>query len=245
MLCLLSLSTPASQVENRWLPLGEVPRGLWLPVTLMRTISAGKAKAGSPVILELTQPVPAGANRVLDAHARILGTVVRSEDSATAAGQSTLQMRFTSLELGKDNRPAVFAVRAIATYAEVAETAAPVSAPADRGNPSAANWTTRQIGGDEVYRAGWAGDVYNRTMQKVGSADFHGVYSQPVPLPGSSAMLARAVGPFSTSARGLYGFGDETHMTSDSGVLTLCSPKHLALHGGDALLLEVTGFPGE
>lgn len=74
-------------------------------------------------------------------------------------------------------------VIAVASMMEVNDTAAPANGSTDRGNPSQANWTTRQVGGDEVYRSGWVGDVYDDVMKKVGFADYYGVYSTALPIP--------------------------------------------------------------
>ena len=59
-----------------------------------------------------------------------------------------------------------------------------------------ADWTTRQIGGDQVYLSSRRDKVYNTVSEPVGRADFTGVYANP----SSIYPLPRAVGPFSTTA---------------------------------------------
>ena len=56
-------------------------------------------------------------------------------------------------------------------------------------------------------RSGWVGDVVGSGTRTVGSADYYGVYSLPVKLQGADgAMVPRAMGVFSTTAEGLYGY---------------------------------------
>ena len=49
----------------------------------------------------------------------------------------------------------------------------------DRGTSDPADWTTRQIGGDEVYRSAGSGKVYDQYSEPVGHADLQGVYADP------------------------------------------------------------------
>lgn len=225
---------PAQDTVRALLP------GLWLPVELRRGVVAGKTAVGTPVEAGVTQRVPLGNNRFLDRHTKLRGVVVLSKaGNKPQTGQSEVQIRFTSIESRGQAVPVQVTVLAVANFVDVSDTAVPVSNPSDRGNPSAANWTTRQVGGDEVFRSGWVGDVCNTVMKKVGNADFNGVYSVPVALAGIQTPLPRAVGAFSTSARGLYGFNEDVTMTSTGGVFTLRSAHKAVLHGGDNLLVEI------
>jgi len=125
---------------------------------------------------------------------------------------------------------------AIANFVQVGETFLPVQGGADRGNASEASWTTTQVGGDQVARSGWVGDVVGRGTRTVGRADYYGVYTLP-----AGASPERAMGVFSTTATGLYGFESDTSLNSSGGVITLTRSggKRLEMRDGDNLLLEV------
>ena len=112
---------------------------------------------------------------------------------------------------------------------------------ADRGNASEASWTTRQVGGDEVVRSGWVGDVIGSSTLKVGYADYWGVYSLPVtPSACDGLALPRAIGVFSTTAAGLYGFDEGMELHSEGGTITLTrAGGRVLMRDGDHLLLEV------
>jgi hypothetical protein len=122
---------------------------------------------------------------------------------------------------------------------EVDDTFLPATGSTDRGNPNQASWTTRQVGGDFVARSGWVGPVVGFGLNTVGNADFHGVYSLPVKL-SDGAMVPRAMGVFSTTAKGLYGYETGATLESAGGSVTITSPeKHAVIRNGDNLLLEV------
>jgi hypothetical protein len=113
----------------------------------------------------------------------------------------------------------------------------------DRGNSSEASWTTAQVGGEEVVRSGWIGPVVGAGLQTVGRADYYGVYSLPAKMEGTNgdgATFPRAIGVFSTRAKGLYGYDEGTQLESSGGLITITNPKGQAvIRAGDHLLLEV------
>ncbi len=120
----------------------------------------------------------------------------------------------------------------------VGDTFLPTSGGGDRGNASEASWNTVQVGGDEVNRSGWVGVVSDSTMNVVGSADYYGVYSLPVKLDG--AMVRRAIGVFSTTAKGLYGYDRGAELESSGGVITITNPqKRVVIRNHDQLLLRL------
>ncbi len=85
------------------------------------------------------------------------------------------------------------------------------------------------------------GPVVGSGTRTVGSADYYGVYSLPAKLEGSdSAMVPRAMGVFSTTAVGLYGYDEGTQLESSGGLITITNAKVRAvIRAGDDLLLEV------
>jgi hypothetical protein len=206
---------------------------------VLRTLAAGKVKPGTIFWVETTQRVPVSQDAYLNRGARLRCEVVMSDvGNGTAAHTSVLAIRFTQLSYEGKTVPVETRAIAAANLMNVADTFLPTNGGADRGNPSAANWNTEQVGGDQVYRAGWSGDVVNRVTQTVGYADFYGVYSLPVKL--STGRVPRAIGVFSTSAEGLYGYDRGTEMNSSGGLITITNPeKRAVIRRGDNLLLEV------
>ena len=219
-----------------------LPAGLTLPVYLLHGLKAGSTKVGAEIAGATTEPVPLSRTRYLPQGARVMGVVVTSKGEDRRAGvPAMLVIRFEKLSYRGKTVTIRTRVLAVANAADVSETFASSNDGSDRGNASPANWTTRQIGGDEVYREGWEGPVENGRMQKVGFADFHGVYANaPAGATGTRA-LPRAVGVFSVDAKGLYGFDKEAMLNSAGGEARFTSPESIVLRDGDALLIEVIG----
>lgn len=210
--------------------LAPLPQGTTLPVTLDRGLDAHHVKVGQPVTARLSQHVPLAGGPNLPKKTRLTGSVVSYDGR-------TLGLRFNTLELGHESEPIEVKLVAAALWLDVESTQEPLSG-ADRGLSNPADWTTMQIGRDEIYRMGWKGIVYNQYSQPVGHADAYGVYAAP-----NAAGLTRAMGPFSTSAKGLYDL-QWIHIVSPGGdgnpiIFGLSSPKW-QLHGQTAFLLEVS-----
>ncbi|WP_157466494.1 hypothetical protein [Edaphobacter aggregans] len=244
MLLLASLSalvetSGASQQSTAVTELQPLAAGITLPVQIRRTLSAGKVKAGTVFFVTTTQRVPVSASAYLNHGAKVRGEVVTSEaGDGTAAHPSVLTIRFTELSYRGKTVPVETRAIAAAHFMHVGDTFLPTGGGGDNGNASQANWNTRQVGGQEVNRSGWVGDVSNNMMQKVGYADYHGVYSLPVSIEG--AMVPRAMGVFSTTAKGLYGYDMGAQMESSGGRITITNPTERAvIRNHDQLLLEV------
>ena len=148
-----------------------------------------------------------------------------------------MSILFTELRWKGEAIPIRVKLLAAASSQDTFDTKLPLGG-TDRGTSDSADWTTRQIGGDEVYLSAGRGKVYNRVSEPVGRADFSGVYADPSP----SYALPRAVGPFSTTATGLHGLPDFSIKSdgADGGPFTLeASKPRWKIDGGGALLLEV------
>ncbi len=222
--------------------LSAIPPGVTLPVSISRSLRAGKVKVGTSVSLETTQRVPVAPHLYLKAGAKVRGEIVASQAANTARRTPpSLSIRFTALEYGHQSVPLSARAVAVANFTDVGDTFLPAMGGPDRGNSSQASLTTTQVGGDEVYRSGWVGDVCDRVMRKVGYADYNGVYALPR-MTSSDAVeaLPRAVGVFSTTAQGLYGFDDASTLSFCDGIVTLVGGgKSLVVRNGDNFLLEV------
>ena len=218
-----------------------LPPGVTLPVNLGRSLRAGKVQVGTPIVVKTTQRVPVSEGTYLKAGAELDGEVVASTaGNGNASTPATLSIRFTRLRYGKQSIPLRTKAIAIANFAEVGFTRLPTDGGPDMGIVSEANWTTKQVGGDSVVRTGWVGPVVGPGLGKVGRADYYGVYSLPAPSPNDGPPFPRALGVFSTTAAGLYGFGRGSELRSVDGTITVTSPgKSVELRNGDNLLLEV------
>jgi len=238
-LAIASDTRPKSQAVSELHPL---PAGVTLPVEMGRTLRAGKVKPGTIFQVKTMQRVPVSEDAYLNRGATIRGEVVRSDaGDGTAAHPSTLTIRFTQLSYRGKTVPLVTRAVAMANLMAVDDTFLPVMGGADRGNSSEASWTTRQVGGEEVARSGWVGPVVGSGLRTVGHADYYGVYSLPEKLQGADGvMVPRAIGVFSTTAKGLYGYDEGAQMESAGGVITITNPRGRAvIRAGDHLLVEV------
>ena len=246
VLCLLthpavlaSSSLAAKLPTAALVQLTPLPSGMPLPVQLTRSLRAGHVKVGESIIAKTTQRVPVSPQLYLPAGAELFGKVTASA-SAAPGKAATLSLRFTAIRFRGQTLPVTIIALAIANFTDVADTRLPLNA-AGRGNSSPAGWTTRQIGGDEVARSGWIGEVINTQTQTVGFADYLGVYALPAPVSDlDPSPLPGALGVFSSSASGLYGFDQGSRLESGAGTLTLTRPTgRLQLRNGDNLLLKV------
>jgi hypothetical protein len=229
-LCCIPLSAARAVAK-----LEPLPAGVMLPVSLKQRLDARHVRVGQQVTARLMQRVPLADSSYLPSKAKVTGTVV-------AYDTSSLTLRFDRLSLKDQQVPIHVKLVAAGHWLDVEETERPLGA-TDRSLGNPANWTTKQIGGDEVYHSGGgSGPVYDQYSERVGHVDAFGVYA-PARTPGAAAL---AMGPFSTTSRGLYDLpGMEIASPGGSEspiVLQLTSPKW-QLHGQTALLLETTAKP--
>ncbi len=230
-------TTARSQAVSELRPM---EAGVTLPVRVGRALRAGKVKPGTVFEVQTTQRVPVSADAYLKHGATIRGEVVASDaGDGTAAHPSRLTIRFTQLSYQGRTVPLQVRAVAMANLMDVDDTFLSMQGGADRGNTSPASWTTRQVGGDQVARSGWVGEVVGSGTRTVGSADYFGVYSLPVKA-GDGEMVPRAMGVFSTTATGLYGYDPGDRLESSGGLITITNPERgVVIRNGDNLLLEV------
>ena len=223
-----------------------LPAGILLPVQLAKALHAGATPKGTKIVLKTTQRVPVAEHLYLGRGAEVYGEVIASDaGNEKTARPPSLALRITSLRYRHQEVPLMTKAIAIANFTDVDETSLPPNGAIDRGNSNPASWTTTQVGGDEIYRSGWVGEVADTVMHTVGYADYYGVYRLPARDPKTGTMsLPRAMGVFSTTAEGLYGFDQNSHLTSSAGVITIVGgARTLVVRGGDDLLLEVVAGP--
>jgi hypothetical protein len=222
--------TPAVYASKPARHLVAPPPGTTLPVNLTKTLRSMHLVAGQPISARFIQPVPVSPVLYLTPKVEVAGQVVSSNSSS-------ISILFTQLRWKNETVPIHVQLVCAASPYEVLQAGMPLGQP-DRGTSSPADWTTEQIGGDEVYRSAGSGKVYDRYSQPVGFADLNGVYQDPSP----AGAPAHAMGPFSTTATGLYGLtGFSIVSAGGAGVpitLSVSKPKW-QIARDTALLLKV------
>jgi hypothetical protein len=204
--------------------------GATLPVALGTALRAQRLTVGQIVTARLLQRVPLSDRAYLPSKAEIVGHIV-------ASSASSLSILFTELQWKDQTVPIHVRLVAAASSNNVYQTTLSLGG-TDRGTSDPADWTTRQVGGDEVYLSAGSGKVYDRYSQPVGYANFNGVYADPA----SVGELPRAMGPFSTTATGLHGLSGLSIVSPGSAgtpiTFRVSGPKW-QIASGCALLLEV------
>ncbi|MFP5236892.1 MAG: hypothetical protein ACLGSD_13400 [Acidobacteriota bacterium] len=216
-----------------------LPAGTVIPVTLVHGVTARQARADQPIHAKVIQTIP---GTELKRGARVVGRVV----SATSQpdGTERLEIRFHAVEVSGNEIPLRAALRALASFSEVQDAQIPEEQ-ADSGTPL---WfaTTRQIGGEQVYRGG--GPVASGELI-VGKPVSDGVLVKPRSNGRCSGALdgsdtPQAMWLFSSNACGVYGFANleiaELAEAQPPEAIVLASSRgHLKLPAGTALLLRV------
>ncbi|MGA8042461.1 MAG: hypothetical protein WCA37_06625, partial [Terracidiphilus sp.] len=232
------LSLPLAAVAQSALPAGTL-----LPVSLDTSLNSRKAHPGQPIQGTIMQNIPGTSIR---RGAKVLGQVVQV--TASQHGPARVEMRFDTLKTRQQRIPLQVNLRALASFLEVEEAEIPEES-ASRGiTPDTA--TTRQIGGEQVYRGGGpvaSGDTV------VGHPVPYGVLVTPraqpgMPCRGSVAgnRQPQALWLFSSDACGVYGYGElhiaEAGRDNPAGEIVLATDKgRLLLRSGTGLLLRVQG----
>jgi hypothetical protein len=229
LLLALSVALPTYAASQTSRLVAPAP-GATVPITLAKTMKAQKLSVGQLVTARLFQRVPLSDGTYLPRKVDIVGHIVSSDPSS-------LSILFTQLRWKSQTVPIRVRLIAAASSHNVYQTTLPVGG-TDRGTSNPADWTTRQVGGDEVYLSAGSGRVYDQYSQPVGYADFHGVYADPA----STGQPPRAMGPFSTTAIGLHGLPGFSIISPGNGdtpiTFGVSNPKWQLASGG-VLLLEV------
>ena len=153
-----------------------LPAGTILPISLDGTLRADHAHPGRRIQATVMQSVPGTRIR---RGARLIGQVVAVSRGTAADPAPTLTLRFTTLRLRHSSLPVAVSLRAMASLLEVEEAETPEDM-AMRGTVPE-NATTRQIGGQQVYRGG--GPVAEG-MTPVGKPVPYGTIALPLTRPG-------------------------------------------------------------
>jgi hypothetical protein len=230
LIALLALGVAAPVHARVTSELTPPPPGATLPVVINRTLKAHNLRPGEPIRAELVQTVPVNKNVELPKGVSLDGHVVN-------VSESSISILFDHMSWKGRTVSVHVRLLAAAGMMDVSDTRVPLSGP-DRGTADANDWTTRQVGGDQILLQGGSGKVYDQYSQPVGYANYSGVYADPS-LPGG---LPRAMGPFSTNATGLHGlteFSIASAGGADEPITLTASKPNWTIRNGSALLLEV------
>lgn len=212
----------------------EIAAGTVLPLRLETTLKPGRVHAGDQIRAEVMQDIPGTQVR---RGARMTGHVL-----STTAKSITLRIDTIA---GKHSHILIrTSLRAIASMMEVSLAEDPESGP-DRGLPPA-DWTTQQVGGEQVYRGG--GPVASG-METVGEPTPYGALGRTRANPPCRGAVAgndkpQALWVFSTNACGTYGFPgvtiEQSGRSSPQGIIVLdFGSGNVVIRSGSGLLLRV------
>jgi hypothetical protein len=213
-----------------------IPAGTLLPVRLDTGLNTQKIKPGQTVHASIMQHIP-GTEISRGSH--VLGHVVD-------VAPTHITLRFDTVSVKGHNITVTTDLRALASLSEVESAQLPESG-ADRGTPKP-DWTTTQVGGDQVYRGG--GPVA-RGVDTVGKPTDNGVVGGvtadlPCRGPIDNNNSPQAFWIFSTNACGLYGYDnlslDHAGRSNPVGTIQISAKSgKLSIGSGSGLLLRVQG----
>jgi len=213
-----------------------LPPGTALPVEIGSSLNARNAKPGQKIEGKLMQELQLPSGDAIKKGAHVVGQVV------SVQRPSRVTVKFTQLEDGHQTIPLSVSLRAVAASESVFNAGVPIDANSTY-DPSN-EYTTRQIGGDVVFR----GRGYVASDQgKVGRWNGTGVWGMLAPggdCPASEDnRMEQALWIFSTTACGVYGIEGASiahaGRTPPVGQITLQSDKDLLVRGGSGWLLLV------
>ncbi len=216
-----------------------VASGTILPISLDGTLRSDHARVGQPVRATVMQSIPGTRIR---RGARLIGEVT----AVTPAPHPSLTLRFTEIEQRGGTIPVAVSLRAMASLLEVEEAQTPEDMSMRGTVPQ--NDTTRQIGGQQVYRGG--GPVAEG-MTPVGKPVAYGMVALPLSRPGRACRAEvaenrtpQAFWVFSSDACGLFGYHGvsvaHAGRVAPSGQIVFTSAgRKLVLQSGSGMLLRV------
>lgn len=218
-----------------------LPAETTLPITFPHTVSSAHAHVGDAVQAKISAPVRLPDGVTLPAGALVTGRVTEAEpfvyDKTPYAKQTpgVLAIRFESVDDHGAAVPLHVTARALADPLVVEDTKKPLATDID------ATHTTTQVGGDQV--TPFVKEIRNADGDVVGYLHGGNAYAHPLAGPGCGGIeTEQAMGVFSASACGLYGFqGSSMPRDVESGAsVTLTSPHRspeISAHS-EALLEE-------
>ena len=220
-----------------------IPSGTILPVALNSSLHSNRNKPGQTVTARIMQDVPLSDGSRIPAGAKLIGHVTE----APQASGGTFGLRFDKVVFAGHQIPVNTSLRAVAGLMGVWEAQLPTNA-TDRATPEQ-NWTTVQVGDDEVVYRGGGGVTHGEDI--VGQPTPDGVLVRVGASPGSNCRgeidgnrEMQALWVFSSDACGVY---DLPHVqiihrgrSNPAGEIVLASSKGAVnITAGSGMLLRV------
>jgi hypothetical protein len=223
-----------------------IPAGTALPVMLNSTLDARKDKPGQEISARLMQDVLLPEGQRIPAGSKVVGHIVEVSRSARGSG-SRVVIKFERIVVHGHSIPMVASVRAIASMMDVFEAKLPTNALDDYGT-SESDWNTIQVGGEGVFRGSGEVVAADRVVGATNDAGDVTAKLAAVPDRGCRGSVdgnerEQALWVFSTSACGIYGFGELTIVhagrSNPVGEIALASRGNVHVPSGSGLLLRV------
>jgi hypothetical protein len=215
-----------------------IPAGTALPVMLNSGLNAKGAKPNQKIEGKLMQEVSLPDGGKLKSGSHVTGHVV-SVSRPNGSG-SRIVVQFDQLQDEHQAIPLHAGLRAVASSQNVFQAGVPVDANSDY--ESSQSWTTKQVGGEIVFRGrGYVSSDKGR----VGIYNGTGVWGK-VPASGDcpagdGSNPQQALWIFSTTACGIYGFEhtklDQSGLTPPLDQIAFSSDKDIDIRGGSGWLL--------
>ncbi|MHB8302478.1 MAG: hypothetical protein ACYDC6_06515 [Acidobacteriaceae bacterium] len=223
-----------------------LPNGTAIPIAFTRTIDAGKARPGDPVLAKTMQIVLYGPTESIPKGSKVIGHVVEAKAFVDQDEPSTIEIQFDKIEYKQQTTPFRASVRALANVMDVAAATRPTDA--SDMDPSRA---FTLVGGDQEMPG--EKQVYSADGDDVGINNRFGIFSRLEPgesinrlgrITCAGIPTLQSVAIFSSTACGLYGFPDTflrlTGNESNNGTIELESNRYtIEVHSGSAALLQV------
>lgn len=214
-----------------------LPAGTAIPIMLNSTLKSGDSKAGERIEGKLMQQLVLPSGMKIKSGSHVTGHVVSAE---MAGAVWRITVTFDSLQDQGRTIPLNVGLLAMAATESVFQAKTPIDAASTY--ESSYGWTTKQVGGDVVFR----GRGYIASPEgKVGRWNGSGAWGKLTPTGDCPAAdvndQVQALWVFSTTACGVYGIADlkiaQAGSTPPIGQITLESTKDILIREGSGWLL--------
>jgi len=219
----------------------QLPPGTVIPVMLDTSLNASKGGSDKKITGRVMQKISLPSGIVIRERSQITGHIVSAGDAE--GSESRIILKFDAIESAGQRFRVATALIALASMMRVSEAQTPINSTSNMDPMS--QWTTRQIGGDIVYRGrGTAGSATGEVGRWVGGTS---VLIKLTPNPeagcptGAGYDREQAVWVFSSGACGTYGITNvkitNLGVPSSLGEISLTSQRNIAIRGGSGWLL--------
>ncbi len=219
-----------------------IPAGTALPIMVSSTLNSKDSKPGEKIEGKLMQEVllPSGAR--IKAGAHVTGHVTGPEVTSTPGQVQHLSIQFDQLQDGGRTVPLSVSLRAMGSSESVFQAKTPIDAISSY--ESSYGWTTKQIGGDVVFRGrGYIASPQGKVGRWNGTGAWGKLTAAGECLATDSNNQEQALWVFSTTACGVYGFESlkiaHGGSTAPLGEITLESSTDILIRGGSGWLLLI------